>query len=81
MRVLPDATLEDARGSDVRVVHGGRCERGARSRIPPTVSWFDRDGVKASWIKSVLHGASFSTVVEGSPADGRVTTHNNSSKR
>ena len=73
MRVLPDATYEDARGVDVVVVPGGS---GARREIenPATVRWLTETCAKASWITSVCTG-SFLLVGCGIARGRRVTTH------
>ena len=75
MRVLPDATYEDARGVDVVVVPGGS---GARREIenPATVRWLTETCAKASWITSVCTG-SFLLVGCGIARGRRVTTHHN----
>ena len=75
MRVLPDATYEDARGVDVVVVPGGS---GARREIenPATVRWLTETCAKDSWITSVCTG-SFLLVGCGIARGRRVTTHHN----
>src|ERR1700730_6287164 len=73
MRVLPDATYEDARGVDVVVVPGGS---GARREIenPATVRWLAETCAKASWITGVCTG-SFLLVGCGIASGRRAMSH------
>jgi transcriptional regulator GlxA family with amidase domain len=73
LRILPDATFDDAPPLDVLLVPGGE---GARQRVddPATVEWIKSVAAAAQWTTSVCTGALLLHAA-GILAGRRVTTH------
>ena len=73
LRVLPDATYDDAPAPDVILLPGGS---GARREIanPATVDWLQRVAPGCDWVTSVCTGA-FLLLGSGLAKGRRITTH------